>query len=101
VAIAAPNIGGARPCNEERRTTEAVIWRLDIGAKWRSVPAELANWHRAYLRFHRWAPCGVWAKIMAHAVAQGEPRVAFASIDGTIARAHQKAAGARPSKPAS
>jgi transposase len=101
VAIAAPSIGGARPCNDERRTTEAVIWRLDNDAKWRSLSAELGNWQHAYLRLYRWAPCGVWVKIMGHAAAQGEPRVAFAWIDGTIARAHQKAAGARPSKPAS
>lgn len=36
---------------------------------------------------------------MAHVVAQGEPKLAFACIDGTVARAHHKAAGARPSKP--
>jgi hypothetical protein len=35
---------------------------------------------------------------MAHVVQQGEPRLAFACIDGTIARAHQKASGARSSK---
>jgi hypothetical protein len=37
-AIAAANIRGARPRTEERRTIEAIIWRLDNGAKWRSVP---------------------------------------------------------------
>jgi transposase len=71
----------------------------DNGAKWRSIPAELGNWHHAYLRFRRWAVNGVWDKIMAHVVAKGEPKLAFACIDGTVARAHQKAAGARPSKP--
>jgi len=38
------------------------------------------------------------SRIMAHVVAEGEPKLAFACIDGTVARAHQKAAGARPSK---
>jgi len=52
-----------------------------------------------YLRFRRWAVAGVWDRIIAHVVAEGEPKLAFACIDGTIARAHQKAAGARPSKP--
>ena len=97
-AIAAVKIRGARPRKEDRRTIEAIIWRLDNGAKWRSIPAELGNWHHAYLRFRRWAVRGVWDAIMAHVVAQGEPQLAFACIDGTIARAHQKAAGARPSK---
>ena len=99
-AIAAVKIRSARPRVEDRRTIEAIIWRLDNGAKWRSVPADLGDWHHAYLRFRRWTVRGVWDAIMVHVVAQGEPQLAFACIDGTIARAHQKAAGARPSKSA-
>jgi transposase len=99
-AIAAVGLRGARPRKEDRRTIEAIIWRLDNGAKWRSIPAELGPWHHAYLRFRRWSLAGVWDKIMAHVVAEAEPKLAFACIDGTIARAHQKAAGARRSKPA-
>lgn len=94
-AIAAAGIRGARPRTEDRRTIEAIIWRLDNGAKWRSIPAELGDWHHAYLRFRRWAQRGVWDKIMAQLVAAGEPKLAFA---WTIARAHQKASGARPGK---
>jgi transposase len=97
-AIAAAGLRGARPRKEERRTIEAIIWRLDNGAKWRSMPAELGDWHHAYLRFRRWAISGVWDRIMAHLSAAGEPQLAFACIDGTIARAHQKAAGARRSE---
>ena len=40
-AIAAVKLRGARPRKEERRTIEAIIWRLDNGAKWRSIPAEV------------------------------------------------------------
>jgi transposase len=100
-AIAGAAIRGARPRKDERRTIEAIVWRLDNAAKWRSIPAELAAWHHAYLRFRRWALSGVWDRIMAHLSAEGEPKLAFACIDGTIARAHQKASGARLSKPAS
>ena len=35
---------------------------------------------------------------MAHVVAAGEPKLAFACIDGTVARAHQKASGAHSRK---
>jgi transposase len=45
-AIAAANIRGARPRREDRRTIEAIIWRIDNGAKWRSIPAELGDCHR-------------------------------------------------------
>lgn len=93
--IEVAKIRGARPRKEDRRTIEAIIWRLDNGAKWRSIPAEFGNWHHAYLRFRRWTLAGVWAKIMAYVVEQGEPKLAFVCIDGTIARAHQKASGAR------
>ncbi len=98
-AIVAVKLRKARPRKEDRRTIEAIIWRLDNGAKWRSIPAELGDWHHAYLRYRRWAVSGVWDRIMAHVVAEAEPKLAFTCIDGTVARAHQKAAGARPSKP--
>jgi len=58
-AIAAANIRGARPRVDDRRTIEAIIRRIDNGAKWRSIPAALGNWHHAYLRFRRWAVRGV------------------------------------------
>lgn len=99
-AIAAADIRGSRPRKEERRTIEAIIWRLDNGAKWRSIPAELGDWHHAYLRFRRWSLSGVWDRIMAYLSAHGERKLAFACIDGTVARAHQKAAGAQLRKPA-
>ena len=35
---------------------------------------------------------------MAHLVSEGEPQLALACVDGTIARAHQKASGARAGK---
>ena len=65
VAIAAVGIRGARPRKDDRRTIEAIIWRLDNGAKWRSIPAEFGDWHHAYLRFRRWAVRGVWDRIFA------------------------------------
>jgi transposase len=34
-AIAAVKLRGARPRKEDRRTIEAIVWRLDNGAKWR------------------------------------------------------------------
>ena len=68
---AAVKLRRARHRKEERRTIEGIIWRLDNGAKWRSIPAELGNWHHAYLSFRRWTVSGVWDRIMAHVVAEG------------------------------
>jgi transposase len=75
-----------RPRKEERRTIEAILWRLDNGAKWRSIPAELGDWHHAYLHFRRWTLGSVWDKIMAHVVAEGAPKLAFARLRGLIRR---------------
>jgi transposase len=38
-----------------RRTTSAIIWRHQNGAKWRSVPAERGRWSRAAQTFIRWS----------------------------------------------
>ena len=65
-AAIAVNIRGARPRKEDRRTIEAIIWRLDNGAKWRSIQRSWAISHHAYLRFRRWAVRGVWNAIMAY-----------------------------------
>ncbi len=35
---------GKTELHELRRTVEAIIWRHDNGAKWRSVPAALGPW---------------------------------------------------------
>src|ERR1700733_14885769 len=90
-AIAAVKLRGARPRKEDRRTIEGIIWRLDNGAKWRSIPAELGDWHHAYLRFRRWAVAGVWDRIMAHVVSDGEPKLAFACIDAARPGAGRRA----------
>ncbi len=97
-AIAGAGIRGAKPRKNERQAIEAIIWRLDNGAKWRSIPVELGDWHHAYLRFRRWTLAGVWDRILTHLSSEADPNLGFACIDGTIARAHQKASGARRSE---
>jgi len=32
------------PPQDLRRTLEAILWRHENGAKWRSVPTELGRW---------------------------------------------------------
>ena len=98
-AITAAGIRGARPRKDDRQTLDAIIWRLDNGAKWRSIRTELGDWHHAYLRFRRWTLAGVWDRILAHLSSEVGSNLGFACIDGTITRAHQKASGARRSKP--
>ena len=84
---------GKTPHHDLRRTIEAIIWRQDNGAKWRSIPPELGPWWMAAQTFNRWGHLGVWERLLEAAQAD---RVALgmAFLDGTNIRAHQKAAGA-------
>ena len=77
-----------------RRTFEAIVWRMQNGAKWRAIPAELGPWWMAAQTFIRWAKLGVWERFFEAAKAAGSPALGMVFMDGTIIRAHQKAAGA-------
>ena len=78
-----------------RRTLEAIIWRLRNGAKWRTIPAELGPWWMAAQTFIRWSRLGVWERLHRLARERQCPELGLAFLDGTVIRAHQKAAGAK------
>ena len=96
---------GKTPPRTLRRTIEAILWRHQNGAKWRSVPAELGPWWAAAQTFIRWARKGVWGRLLERVQRSGIS-LGMVFLDGTNVRAHQKAAGAakknatRPSAPA-
>ena len=39
------------PHEDLRQTIEAILWRHQNGAKWRSIPAELGSWWKAAQTF--------------------------------------------------
>ena len=81
------------PPTDLRRTVEAILWRCQNGAKWRSIPGELGPWWRAARIFIRWARLGVWDRLLDTAQERGV-QLGMAFLDGTSIRAHAKAAGA-------
>jgi transposase len=85
----------ARPIRELRRTIEAIVWRQQNGAKWRAIPAELGPWWMAAQTFLRWAKLGVWERLHRLAQEHHGLELGMVFLDGTVIRAHQKAAGAR------
>jgi transposase len=96
--VLAPLIEACRPKGKTqhrdlRRTIEAIIWRHQNGAKWRSIPEELGPWWAAAQTFIRWSKLGVWEDLLDLAQAQGVA-LGMAFLDGTSIRAHHKAAGA-------
>lgn len=97
-AVLEPLIEACRPKGKTqpkdlRRTIEAILWRHQNGAKWRSVPAELGPWWRAAQTFIRWAHLGIWERLLRLVQERGV-KLGMAFLDGTSIRAHQKAAGA-------
>jgi transposase len=81
------------PHDNLRETIEAILWRHQNGAKWRSIPGELGPWWKAAQTFIRWAHLGVWERLL-NLVQQRGVALGMAFLDGTNIRAHHKAAGA-------
>jgi transposase len=85
----------ARPIKNFRRTIEAIVWRHDNGAKWRSIPSELGPWWMAAQIFIRWSKLGVWERLLRLVQERCGRELGMVFLDGTVVRAHHKAAGAR------
>ena len=93
----------------KRQLIDGIRWRIRVGAPWRDLPDCYGSWAAAYSLFRRWQRDGTWARILTalQAFADTAGRIVWdVSVDSTIARAHQHAAGARkrgiyrPNRPA-
>lgn len=94
----APLIAGkegdpGRHGKDNRLFVDAVLWLARTGAPWRDLPAEFGAWNSVFQRFSRWAKRGVWSRILA--AVSDDPDFEHVSIDATIVRAHQHAAGGK------
>jgi transposase len=89
---------GRPPKWSRRQLIDGIRWRIRAGTPWRDVPAVYGSWQAVYGLFRRWQRAGVWMAILARlqALADAAGQVTWdVSVDSTIARAHQHAAGAR------
>ena len=88
---------GRPPLWTKRQLINGIRWRTRAGAPWRDVPARYGPWQTVYGLFRRWQRDGTWKRILAQLQgrADGKGLVTWdVSVDSTIARAHQHAAGA-------
>jgi transposase len=87
------------PYKDHRQVINGIRWRQRTGAPWRDIPARYGPWQTCYDRFVRWQQRGLWAKLLQ--ALQGEADThgtlvwTHCSVDSSIVRAHQHAAGAR------
>ena len=89
---------GRPPKWSKRQLIDGIRWRVRVGAPWRDVPARYGPWQSVYGLFRRWQRHGTWRQILAGLQARADAAGLICwdvSVDSTIARAHQHAAGAR------
>ncbi|WP_436850260.1 IS5 family transposase [Streptomyces monashensis] len=83
---------------DDRTVLNGIVWKFRTGTAWRDVPERYGPWHTLHTRFRRWALDGTFERMLqaaqARADAAGEVDW-LVSVDSTIVRAHQHAAGAR------
>jgi transposase len=82
-----------RTASDNRTFVEAVVYVARTGVPWRDLPSRFGPWNSVYKRFARWSEKGVWEKVF-EVLSQGGG-FEMVSLDSTIVRAHQHAAGAQ------
>ena len=88
---------GRRP-RDRRQVINGIRWRIRTGAPWRDVPERYGPWETCYYLFRTWQREGVWADVLTKLQARADAKGLITwdvSVDSTVARAHQHAAGAR------
>jgi transposase len=82
----------------KRQLLGGIRWRVRVGAPWRDVPDCYGSWQAVDSLFRRWQRAGVWQRIVTALRARADAVGLIGrevSVDATVARAHQHAAGAR------
>ncbi|MFJ2178840.1 IS5 family transposase [Streptomyces sp. NPDC087851] len=83
---------------DHRQTLEAIAWKYRTCSPWRDLPGELGSFQTAHKRLIRWAVDGTWVRFLAAVLAEADADADIGwtvSVDSTVCRAHQHAAGAR------
>ncbi|GAA2328452.1 transposase [Streptomyces caniferus] len=83
---------------DHRRTLEAIAWKYRTCSPWRDLPDELGPYQTAHKRLIRWAVDGTWEQILTALLTPADDADDICwtvSVDSTVCRAHQHAAGAR------
>ncbi len=98
VALLPENGRRGQQWKDHRTVINGILWKLRTGTPWRDLPERYGPWQTCYDRFVRWRRDGTWERLLAHAQSKSDAvgEVAWeVSVDCTVARAHQHAAGAR------
>ncbi|MFG2367987.1 IS5 family transposase [Streptomyces mirabilis] len=96
-------VGRGGRWQSHRRVINGILFRQRTGLPWRDLPPRFGKWKTVHDRHRRWSADGTWERILhavqADADAEGRINWSMASVDSTVCRAHQHAAGARRKAP--
>jgi transposase len=87
---------------DHRQVIDGIFHRVRTGVHWRDLPEQYGPWKTVYERHRAWSADGTWEYLLqqiqaaADAVGQIDWDI---SVDSTVVRAHQHAAGARTTPP--
>ncbi|MFI5717771.1 transposase [Nocardia sp. NPDC051750] len=90
--------GKRRPRVDNRRVINAMLYKAKTGVAWRDLPERYGQWNTVYNRFLAVVPqrdlgdAVANVRVVAEAVDELDWEV---SVDSSLARVHQHAAGAR------
>ncbi len=82
---------------DHRRVLNGILWKLRTGSPWRDLPERYPPWQTCHARLGRWQQDGTWDRLLTHVQTRCDAvgEVAWeVSVDSTVVRAHQHAAGA-------
>ncbi|MFE5585618.1 IS5 family transposase [Kitasatospora sp. NPDC056531] len=89
---------GRPPVHTKRQLINGIRFRTRTGIPWRDLLGRYGPWETVYGLFRRWQRDGTWHRILEQLQARADAKGLITwniSVDSTIARAHQHAAGAR------
>jgi transposase len=87
---------GRRP-GDRRQVFNGIWWRARTGSPWRDVPERYGPWATLYSVFRRWQIDGTWTRTLKELQVRADSEGILEweiSVDSTVCRPHQHAAGA-------
>ncbi|MEU8546277.1 IS5 family transposase [Streptomyces roseoverticillatus] len=97
------NVGRGGRWKNHRRVINEILFRQRTGIPWRDLPTRFGKRKTVHGRHRRRSADGTWDRILravqADADAEGRIDWSMPSVDSTVCRAHQHAAGARKQAP--
>lgn len=85
----APHLSGkngdiGRPCDDNRRFINGVLWISRSGAPWRDLPERYGKWGSVFQRYNRWSKAGRWERIFSIIAEEEGIDLDWVSGDSTV-----------------